>query len=117
MNIYMSTIALNLPLNASFKLNLSLRFFRTLSLISIISLLIVYIFQVTALARDRYNLEAGRRKLADLIEEKGTLEINFSKVQSMANLDAYLLSRDFEKEAKTKYIQIYLPLVKNDGGR
>ena len=109
----MSTIALNLPLRESFRLNLSLRFFRTLSLISIISLLILYIVQVTGLAQDRYNLAEGRTKLANLIEERGALEINFSKIQSMANLDAYLSIRDFKKDPKTKYIQIYSPLVKS----
>lgn len=108
-----TTIALNLPLNTSFKLNLSLRFFKTLSLISIISLLIFYIVQVTGLAKDRYILAEGQKNLANLNEEKGVLEINFSKIQSMTNLDSYLLSQNFEKDQKTKYIQIYSPLVKN----
>jgi len=78
-----------------------------------IPILIFHIIQSAELAKDRYILEEGRVKLANLIEEKGELEINFSKVQSMANLDAYLLGRNFEKDAKTKYIQIYLPLVRS----
>ncbi len=84
-----------------------------MSLITIISLLVFYIVQVTGLAQDRYHLKEGQAKLTNLIEEKEKLEINFSKTQSLANLDAYFLSRDFEKAQKTKYIQIYSPLVKN----
>ena len=91
---------------------LSLRFFRTLSLISIIFLLVFYIFQVTGLAKDHYLLKESQSRLTNLTQAKEGLEIDFSKVKSLANLEGYLFNQDFEKAQKTKYIQIYSPLVK-----
>ena len=91
---------------------LSLRFYRTLSLISIIFLLFFYIFQVTGLAKDHYSLGESQGRLTNLTQEKETLEIDFSKVKSLANLQGYLFDQDFEKAQKTKYIQLYSPLVK-----
>lgn len=109
----MATIALNLPVLISIRPSLNLRFFRALSLVSIISLLIFYIFQVTSLAKDQYLLKESQTKLTNLTEEKEMLEINFSKIQSLTNLDAYFFNQDFEKAGQTKYIQIYSPLAKS----
>ncbi|MEK7071667.1 MAG: hypothetical protein AAB959_00040 [Patescibacteria group bacterium] len=109
-----TTLTLNFPVSVFIKPNLNLKFFRALSLISIISLLIFYIFQVTSLAKDQYLLKENQMKLTDLVKQRGALEINFYKIQSLTNLDAYFLSQNFEKSKQTKYIQIYSPLVKVD---
>lgn len=109
-----TTLTLNFPVSVFIKPNLNLKFFRALSLVSIISLLIFYIFQVTSLAKDQYLLKENQVKLTDLVKQREALEINFSKIQSLTNLDAYFLSQNFEKSKQTKYIQIYSPLVKNE---
>lgn len=107
-----TALTVNLPVSMSIRPSFNLRFFRALSLISIISLLVFYIFQVTLLAKDQYLLQDGQKRLTNLADEKEALEINFSKIQSLANLDAYFSSQDFEKAKQIKYIQIYSPLVR-----
>ena len=69
-------------------------------------LFIFYILQVGALSKDIYLLESYERKLAQLSEKNNFLDANFSKMNSLSNIDEYLAVSDFIKTNKVKYIRI-----------
>ena len=77
-----------------------------LSLILGLFVLINYIFQVGALSKDIYLLDNYQRKLTKLLENNNSLDINFSKVNSLSNIEDYLLKGNFVKANHVKYIQI-----------
>ncbi|XOA43021.1 MAG: hypothetical protein ACKKMO_00925 [Candidatus Nealsonbacteria bacterium] len=67
-----------------------------------------YLFQVGGLSQDIYLLEDYKIKLATLLENNKSLDINFSKMSSLSNIENYLANRDFVKptQSQVKYIQI-----------
>jgi cell division protein FtsB len=69
-------------------------------------LLVFYILQVGALSKDIYLLGSYERKLAQLSENNNFLDVSFSKMNSLSNIDEYLAVSDFIKTNKVKYIQI-----------
>ena len=77
-----------------------------LTLILGLFILIHYVFQVGALSKDIYLLDDYQRKLANLLENNNSLDINFSKVNSLSNIEEYLLKSEFVKASQVKYIQI-----------
>jgi hypothetical protein len=85
-------------------LNINLVF--TLTLILGLFILIHYVFQVGALSKDIYILEDCERKLSTLFENRNYLDINFSKVNSLSNIEDYLAKSNFVKATQVKYIQI-----------
>ena len=85
-------------------LNINLLFI--LSLILGLFILVHYVWQVGALSKDIYILEDYERKLSTLFENKNYLDINFSKVNSLANIEDYLAKSNFVKATQVKYIQI-----------
>lgn len=102
----METLTLNLPISIKFKLGLSLKILKISFFILIISLLLLYIFQVNSLVSENYFLKNQEKKLEDLKKEKEILEINFSQARSLANLENYFQNHDFKKASQVKYIQI-----------
>ena len=85
---------------------LSINLLFILTLILGLFILVNYIFQVGALSKDIYLLDDYQRKLANLLESNNSLDINFSKVNSLSNIEDYLLKGDFVKASNVKYIQI-----------
>ena len=85
-------------------LSINLLFILTLTLGLFI--LVNYIFQVGALSKDIYLLDDYQRKLANLLDDNNSLDINFSKVNSLSNIEDYLARTDFIKASQVKYIQI-----------
>ena len=85
-------------------LNINLLFI--LSLILGLFILVHYVWQVGALSKDIYILEGYERKLSTLFENKNYLDINFSKVNSLSNIEDYLAKSNFVKATQVKYIQI-----------
>lgn len=85
-------------------LNINLVFI--LTLILGLFILVYYIWQVGSLSKDIYILEDYERKLSTLFENKNYLDINFSKVNSLSNIEDYLAKSDFVKATQVKYIQI-----------
>jgi len=79
-----------------------------LSIISILTLtpLVFYIFQVNTLAREAYLIKKYEKNLVHLSSEGETLKVDFSKVNSLSNLENYLQNGNFEKVTQVKYIQI-----------
>lgn len=85
-------------------LNINLVF--VLTLILGLFILVYYVWQVGALSKETYILEDYERKLLALFENKNYLDINFSKVNSLSNIEDYLAKSDFVKATQVKYIQI-----------
>ena len=100
------TLTQPFPLRA--RLNLSLRLFWILSIISTIALLVLYIFQVNFLTNQIYSVQSSEEKLKNLELENETLKIDFSKSNSLANLEKYFSNQNFEKAnpGQIKYIKI-----------
>jgi uncharacterized protein YxeA len=78
----------------------------TITFISILAPLVFYIFQVNALTRETYLIKNYEKNLAQLSSESETLKVDFSKVNSLTNLENYLQNGNFEKVTQVKYIQI-----------
>ena len=99
-------ISINLPLQV--KWHFSLKAFWTLTIVSIISLLFFYIFQVNFLTKEAYLIQDYQKKLANLSLENENLEINFSKSNSLANIENYFSNQNFEKAnpGQIKYTKI-----------
>ncbi|OIP75099.1 MAG: hypothetical protein AUK06_02445 [Parcubacteria group bacterium CG2_30_36_18] len=88
------------------RLTLNLKLFWGLILISIIFLLVFYVFQVNFLTREIYLIQNSEEKLKEITQENENLEIEFSKSNSLANLEKYLSNQNFEKASQVKYIKI-----------
>lgn len=65
-----------------------------------------YILQVGALSQDIYFLYEYEMKLATLLEDNKSLDIDFSKMNSLSNIETYLARSDFIKPNYVKYIQL-----------
>ena len=102
----METLILNLPISIRFKSSLSLKILWFFLFISIISLLIFYVFQVNSLARENYLLKNRERELVKMKKESEALKIDFAKANSLTNLESYFQNQNFEKANQVKYIQI-----------
>ena len=96
----------------SIKINFSRRIFWILNFILII-LLGLYIFQVGTLTQAIYLIKDYEKKLDSLSKENEILEINFSKSNSLSNLENFLSKENFVKSNKVKYIQILESSVLN----
>lgn len=77
-----------------------------LTLMSGLLVLVSYVFQIGSLNQDIYSLANYEIKLSSLLENNKTLDINFSKVNSLSNIEDYLVKSNFIKPAHVKYIQI-----------
>ena len=90
----------------SLSLRVSLNFFWGLSFILIIFLVILYIFQVTAITEAMYLIKNHSRQLESLSQEKEILEIKFSQLNSLENLRSLVANLNLEKVEKIDYIEI-----------
>jgi len=84
----------------------SLKVFWVVSFLSIFSLLVIYIFQVNVLVSQIHTLKNYEKQIVQLSQENKILEINFSKANSLNNIENYLSTQNFEKASRVKYIQI-----------
>ncbi len=82
--------------------------FLTITLISILVLLVFYVFQVNAFTEETYLIQSYEKKLSQLSEENESLEVNFSRFNSLANIENYLQNQNFKKvnQGQVRYIQI-----------
>lgn len=85
---------------------LKFNFFWTLSFILIISLVILYIFQVTTITEAMYLIKNHSRQLERLSQENEILEIKFSQLNSLENLKFLVANLNLEKVEKIDYIEI-----------
>ena len=94
---------LSLP---KFSYFISLKFWLILSIVLIMSLLAFYIFQITAVISEGYQVQNYQKKISKLSEENKILEINSMKINSLENIDNRIQGLGFERINKTHYIQI-----------
>ena len=84
----------------------SLKILWLLSILSMISLLVFYIFQINTVISGKYLVEKYKNRLIELSMENKNLEINSVHTVSLGNVLTLLESSDFEKASKVHYIQI-----------
>ncbi|XOB41708.1 MAG: hypothetical protein ACKKMS_03260 [Candidatus Nealsonbacteria bacterium] len=107
MNSYSLTQSISQRLIVLPKLpKIGLKAFWILSFISIISLLIFYIFQVNAMIGETYLIQNYQRKIKELSQENKTLEINFSQANSLSTIETLVKNLNFEKVERIHYIQV-----------
>lgn len=100
------TLVLNPPISINLRFSLVLKIFWTFAFISIISLLILYVFQINALTGENYLLAKQGEKLAEIKKESEILKIDFARANSLVNIENYFQNRGFEKMNEIKYIRI-----------
>ena len=100
------TLVLNPPISINFRLNLAPKIFWTFVFISIISLLVFYVFQINSLTGENHLLNNQEKKIAQIKKEAEILKIDFAQANSLANIETYFQNQDFKKINQVKYIQI-----------
>lgn len=99
-------------LNASFNyrrfLKSTFKIFLIFNFLFIFFSFAFFIFQVNSLTKDTYLLKNYENKISQLQEENNVLEINFSKSNSLSNLEGRFDNQIFERiaEKEIKYIPI-----------
>lgn len=90
----------------SLKWKIILNIFWFLGFMSIASLLVFYIFQVTSEASARYSIQKYEKKLGEISKENKILEIGAVETNSLNNVLAEIGKFNFEKVEKINYIQV-----------
>lgn len=98
-------LTINFPILALFNKK-GLTFFKILVFLFIFILLLISIFQIGCLTKEFYLIKNYERKLVELSKENKLLEIDFSKTNSLANIENYLSNEKFVKTNGIKYIRI-----------
>ncbi len=65
-----------------------------------------YIFQVGALSQEKYLIKDYEEKMNFLSKNNRFLDISFSKMNSLSNIENYLKDKNFVKTNGVKYIRI-----------
>lgn len=103
-------LILDQPFSITFPSLLRMRFwlrtFLILHFILIFGLLVFYIFQINEMTKISYLLSNYEKKVNKLTEENKNLEINFSRINSLENLESLAKNLNFEKVKKIHYIQV-----------
>jgi len=102
-------LILNPPLISdafTLKWRIILRIFWILCVLSIISLLVFYIFQVNVEIGEKYLIQEYEKKLGQILEENNKLEINSVQSNSLNNISELVNTLNFEKTDKIKYIHV-----------
>ena len=75
--------------------------------ISVILLLTAfYVYQVQAYARAGFVVSAYEKQLEDISRSQRGLAVNFSEVNSPANLETMLKSANYQDIGQVRYIQV-----------
>lgn len=105
-----NTLTLNLPVSFSRHLVIkkiaSLKIFWILSIVSLISVLGFYIFQVNQVTSEGYLIQRYQRQVTELGEENKILEINSVQINSLVNLQNKAQELGFEKANRVNYFQV-----------
>ena len=85
---------------------LNLRVFAVLIFISIISLLVFYIFQINNIIFNGYQIKDFQKRLDIMAKENRILEINYSQTRALENIEMKVQELGFEKVGKINYFQV-----------
>lgn len=77
-----------------------------LSFILIISLVGLYIFQLSAITEAKYVIKNYSQKIEALSEENRALEIKFSQLDSLENLRSLVKNLGFKEVKQVHYLEI-----------
>lgn len=91
----------------SLKLKIVLEIFWIFGILSVIALLVFYIFQVNSEISARYFIREYESKLSDILKENKNLEISSVQLDSLDNIAISLKNLNFEKSGKIKYIRVF----------
>lgn len=83
-----------------------LKFLKITTFISIFCLLSFSILQIGCFTKEFYQIKNYEKKITKLTKENKILEIDFSKTNSLDNIENYLANEKFVKVNELKYIQI-----------
>ena len=100
------TLVLNPPISISFRSSLALKILGLCIFVSIITLLVFYIFQINAFTGEKHLLNNQEKKLAEIKREAEILKIDFAKANSLNNIEIYFQNQNFKKISQVKYIRI-----------
>lgn len=73
----------------------------------IISFSAFYIFQITGVISDGYQIQNYQKKINELLAENKILEVNYAKINSLKDIDGKIEELGFEKMNKVYYIQLF----------
>jgi len=90
----------------SLKQRWSLRIFLIFGCILVLTLYLFYIVQVNQLAREQFLLQDYKEKISQLLEHNEALKIDWSKSNSLNNIEDYLQNHNFGKVGQVSYIRI-----------
>jgi len=99
----MNYLTIDLPILKTISFN----FLRLLWFCLVVSLVIIFcltIIQMSFYAQEIFLIKNYESRIADLKEENKNLEVEFSKSNSLSNLQDYL--KNFEKAKNIKYIKL-----------
>lgn len=99
-----NSLITTLPLSIPFKLTFNLKILWSLIGLLVFSLILITIVQLNSQAREFYLIKNSQALLAQLTQENKSLEVSFSKENSLANINNYLTY--FEKVNKVEYIRV-----------
>lgn len=86
--------------------SITLRRFLVLSFLLIVFLLIFSIFQINELTRAGFLVAVYEQKLTNYSQESKDLEVNYSQINSLVNLETLLKNLNYVKVDKADYLQI-----------
>jgi cell division protein FtsB len=101
-------LSLNQPIIIIFKKRKFLNVFWTLNLILFLTFFILSFFQIGVLIKNIYLISEYEKKIEKLSKENKNLEIELSKLNSLTNIENYLINENFSKVGpnQMKYFQI-----------
>lgn len=105
-NIFVLNLPISIIRHLILKIKFNLRVFWILSLISIMSFLAFYIFQINAVVSEGYQIQNYQKKINELLKENKLLEINSLKVNSLENIETRIQELGFEKIDRIYYLQV-----------
>lgn len=83
-----------------------MKIFITLTILSIIFLSVLYVYQTNLEVSERYLVNESVRKISELSEENKTLEIASAKSSSLDKLAGLVDSSDYERITRIQYIKV-----------
>ncbi len=102
-------------INISFRWKISLKLFWLLSFLSIVALLVFYIFQVNAAVSERYLIQEYEKRIGEVSRESQNLVISSAQVGSLDKVEELLETLNFEKINKIHYIRVLDTQVARQG--